>query len=207
MIIPEQCKKYIRLQRSECRKDPIKDFEEKMKEEFNQMLPFVPRGVKQILDIGCGLGGLDVLLAGLPSRPHIYCMDSRTESHKIRYGFEINKECYYNSFDCTADLFIANGYGSESATLIDITEKGVVKDKSLDMVMSTLSWGYHYPVSEYLDFVDRVLKPHGVVILDIRETTLGREDMQRCFSEAFVIAKQNKSYRMLYRRGKKQRGE
>ena len=39
----------------------------------------------------------------------------------------------------------------------------------LDMIISTRSWGHHYPVETYLGMAQRCVRPGGILILDLRD--------------------------------------
>ena len=45
----------------------------------------------------------------------------------------------------------------------------------VDLVVSLLSCGFHYPVNDYLPYLRTCLKPGGQAILDLRATTEARQ--------------------------------
>src|SRR5690606_38151004 len=51
----------------------------------------------------------------------------------------------------------------------------------VDSVVSLISWGWHYPVSTYLEPVRSALPPGGRLILHIRPRTGGEEELRRYF--------------------------
>jgi SAM-dependent methyltransferase len=109
-----------------------------------------------ILDIGCGFGYVDLAIAELVEA-RFTLVDLTGNGHAKGYsaeGFAHN------------DLSITREVVSEiDATVIDARH-----DKwpsSADVVMSTLSWGWHYPLSVYLERV-RAMKPR-IIIADLRE--------------------------------------
>ena len=51
-----------------------------------------------------------------------------------------------------------------------MTPEGLKKvtTASVDLAYSRVSWGFHYPVDTYSSVISRVLKPNGVLIIDLR---------------------------------------
>ena len=67
-----------------------------------------------------------------------------------------------------------------------------------DVVISIISWGFHYPVSTYLEDVHEALVPGGVAILDIRNGTDGVAALRRRFHvEQIDGPSRGKSHRYL----------
>jgi hypothetical protein len=56
---------------------------------------------------------------------------------------------------------------------------GVIR--SVDLVISTISWGFHYPISLYVESVARIMSNGGVLLVDIRKGTDGLEELERQF--------------------------
>lgn len=192
MNVPKECIKYINLQRTGYKK-PIYDFIRDMEFEFEMIKPFLPKECRTILDVGAGLGGIDVLLSKWFNSPKIYLFDRDYESPKVVYGYE-RGEAFYNSFDATESLMGANKI--KNYEMIS-TENGFPDLKDIDLVISILSWGYHYKIETYLDEVFNVLKPGGRLIIDIRENSHGVQIIKtRDFKYLLKIQHHNKAYRM-----------
>ena len=51
----------------------------------------------------------------------------------------------------------------------------------IDFVISTISWGFHFPVSTYLKSVANVLSENGILIIDIRKDTGGENELKTEF--------------------------
>lgn len=145
-------------QRTDC-KTP-EDYSEAVCEDFLFLAPYI-KDMKSIMDIGCGIGGIDVWIYKA-YKPQLYLVDS-TEDVAPKYGYREKGE-YYNSLNATSNLMEANGV--DTYTIIDSKKDDF--PESVDCVISTLSWCYHYPVQEYWD---RVLEMNPKkIIVDLRKS-------------------------------------
>ncbi len=196
MVVPEQCIKWINLQRTKL-KDPVNQFKAQIKTEYNEMKKYLPAGVKSILDIGCGLASIDVLLSKHYNQPILYLMDNSEVSDKIVYGYNRKKE-YYSCFKATRSLLKANYI--KNYNLVDIKNHKYPVYKKIDLVISLLSCGYHYSVNEYLGYINTILSSNGSLILDIREDSDGIEVIKTIFPKIKKISHYNKSIRICARR-------
>lgn len=59
--------------------------------------------------------------------------------------------------------------------------------KTVDLVFSLVSWGYHYPVTDYLEDACALLRPGGTLILDVRTGTDGREKIETTLGKTRVL--------------------
>ena len=76
MILPDGCEEIIKLQRSNYGKKNIKKaYHEDIEKEFNGMYSYLPEKCNGILDIGCGLGGMSVLLYHRYEKPNRFAGD------------------------------------------------------------------------------------------------------------------------------------
>jgi len=199
MIVPAECIKWINLQRTKY-KDPVNNFKDQIQKEYLEMREYLPKEVDSILDIGCGLAGIDVLLSKHYNKPELYLMDNSEISEKVKYGYDRCVE-YYSSFEATELLLKANYI--KNYNLIDIKSKSLPMFEKIDLVISLLSCGYHYPVTEYLGYIKTILSENGSVIIDIRENTDGIEIVKKLFPEIKKISYYNKSIRICARQNEK----
>jgi SAM-dependent methyltransferase len=195
MKVPYFCVPWIRKQRTGY-KNHIKEFKQHLEKEFEEMKSFLPKSCNSILDIGCGLGGIDILLSKEYDNPELYLLDNSFISEKVIHGFDHEKS-YYNSFEITNALLTVNDI--ENYNLIDI-KNGFPELNNIELVISLLSWGYHYKIEEYLDKVYSVMSPGAILIMDIRENTNGIEVLKTKFKLEAEISNYNKSHRVCARR-------
>jgi hypothetical protein len=126
-----------------------------------------------VLDIGCGLGGPTALIAKhCGGAVHLLDGDG-WGIRKVGYGPSMQP---YNYRLETEKLLMANGV--ESFCWHDV---GSTELPKVDNVVSLISWGWHYPVSTYVDAVADSLQSGGRLILDLRPGMGGEESLRPYF--------------------------
>ena len=109
------------------------------------------------LDIGCGIGYQTAEVSRLHPGMHIHCLDKTGIESSIQYS---NNGYKHNDLDLTVEHL-----QNYNCSVYDVDE--YTWADSIDIVYSTLSWGWHYPISLYLKRV-LALSPK-YIILDQRE--------------------------------------
>ena len=137
-------------------------------EDFREILPWLPPGMRSILDIGCGPAWVDVFIGNHFGLDTINLMDGEAYGVK-RNGYHPAGEPWW-----TAEP------GAQRAR--EKTKAHIVVHKPdpgltipVDAVISLKSWCHHYPVEHYLPLVQRSLGPGGHLIVDVRSNTRGLE--------------------------------
>lgn len=164
-------------------------FSEEMFSEYRQMEKFLPKGVHTILDIGSGIAGIDVLLNAHydSSHPFFHLLDKTEMPHKVYYGLE-KKASFYNSFDMTKKFLLQNGVPKEHIFVQEANDKNTIDfNITFDLIISLISWGFHYPVETYLNEVYEKLSPGGVLIIDVRKSFGGMEALRKKFGNIEII--------------------
>lgn len=165
--------------------------------EAEMLLPHIPRPCKCLLDIGAGVAGVDACLSSLlDHRVDLYLLDKTLTEERVYYHFQ-PRGSFYNSLDVARELLISNGVPTERIHLKEVVETNALLDvPSLDAVISLLSWGFHYPVDMYLAQVFALLRPGGVLILDVRKNTDGEARLIETFGSAQTIFETERSRRL-----------
>lgn len=168
--------------------------------EVKHLLPHIPKNTSTIMDIGAGLAGMDLLLTRHFQFESIALVDRSHQDQRVYYEFE-ERGSFYNSFDLAKELLTQGGVDPESIVCISAPDDGRLPPaiKDVDLVISTLSWGFHYPVSFYLASVKELLSARGVLILDVRIGTGGLEDLLVDF-HVEIISRGTRAVRVLARR-------
>jgi SAM-dependent methyltransferase len=180
-------------------KDVItRSFSADMEKEAESLRPHLPSPCQKMLDIGCGVAGVDAFLSQqLEGRADIFLLDKTQVDDKVYYKFE-RRGSFYSSLQVARDLLIANHVSSDHIHLEEATEDGRIQaEQDLDLVISLISWGFHYPVETYLERVYTLLRTGGRLILDVRKDTDGEERIRRRFSQVERIQETKRSYRLL----------
>lgn len=123
---------------------------------------------KRIADIGCGYAFFD-LFAARDLGADVVLIDLESNKHR-HFGFQAEGAAY-SSLARAKELLRANGVKARQITTVNPRAKAPETIKPVDLVVSFLSCGFHYPVDSYLPFLDRALTPGGAAIFDLREAT------------------------------------
>lgn len=156
-------------------------YNQDMISDYESMEDYFPQNISNILDIGCGIAGLDIHIYKKNNQPNIHLLDRTAMDSSVYYGFE-QEGSYYNSLVLAKSFLVINGVREDKIFLYDL-EKNTpnFSQDFFDLVISTISWGFHYPVSTYLRIVADSLKSSGVLILDIRKNTGGEQELELYF--------------------------
>lgn len=180
-----------------------RDFAQSIVEDYEQIRTHLPERVTTILDIGCGVAGIDVALQRhyAAQSPLFRLLDKTAVSSKIFYDFH-DAGAFYNSLAAAARILTSNGTAAASVQQYEANEKSTIPlgDASVDLILSLISWGFHYPVATYLQEAARVLAPGGILIMDVRRDSGGLEELRAVFPNLTTIAEQPKFLRLCARR-------
>jgi SAM-dependent methyltransferase len=170
-----------------------------MMQEFNQIRPALPAECRSVMDIGCGLGGIDVLIdRHYGGRPTFSMVDKDGSSPRIYHGFEA-EGAFYNELSATREFLAMNGVDGSRVRTFDVNAGAFPEETGFDVVLSLLSWGFHYPVATYAEAVRSRLSPSGVLVLDVRLGTGGEEALSRLFGRIDVLQATPKYARLAVR--------
>lgn len=143
----------------------------RVERDMAELRRWLPQQLTSVLDIGCGFAGIDVLLSFAGPIKRFYLIDGICHGERVA-GFQ-KSTVPWNDVNLAAQLLRDN-------VVCDVTAMTVPPPlpQPVDLVISLKSWGHHYPVAEYLDFVHKSLRTGGVLILDIRKETTGHDELK-----------------------------
>lgn len=177
-----------------------------MKREFEAIRPYVPETTSRVLDIGCGIAGIDLIMSNAlaPDLPEFNLLDKTEISDSVYYRFR-DQGAYYNSLKVASDMMRANGVPPSRLNVLDAETTELSRAcGGVDLCLSLFSWGFHYPIETYLEDVMEVLSKQGRVILDVRKETdnvdkhtRGMEALRRRFNRVTVVEENRKHRRTL----------
>jgi len=154
--------------------------------EFKQLIKYLPNKVENVADIGCGLGIINILINNHFNKKIDFTLIDRDKiESKVSYGFD-PKGQFYNNFKLTSDLLIGNGIKKERLNLIDVNNKNNLTTK-FDLVISLLSMGYHYPITQYLKFFIKNTHKKTIFIFDIANEHTKFEEISKIFVSTQII--------------------
>jgi hypothetical protein len=174
-------------------------YNEDIRKEYLSIKDFLPKVCSSILDIGCGVSGIDVLISRhyQDKQQTFYLLDKTLIESSVFYEFK-QKAAFYNSLEVAKEILVRNGIPESDVHLIMATDNNDINiDRNVDLVVSLLSWGYHYPVETYLDRVYSLLNKDGCMIIDVRKNTNGIDLLNNTFSKVNVIFTGDKFHRVL----------
>lgn len=147
--------------------------------------------VRRAVDIGCGHALIDLFIhRTYGCEMHLIDIE-RTDNHHHEWQ---SSGAGYASLASAKRFLVANGVPSAA---VQTTNPAVaaLEDDHCELVLSLLSAGFHYPVTEYAEFAFRSLVPGGVFVFDARRGE-GQEDALEKFACTFVLEEKLK-YRRL----------
>jgi len=176
-----------------------KRYQEDMEKEFEMIKKFLPKECSALLDIGCGVAGIDVLLGKHYEKNDIkiFLLDKTKIEKKVWYGFR-QSGAFYNSLPIAKKVLLGNGINDKNVVLLETNDRNEIHiDGKVDLVLSLISWGFHYPVETYLDRVYDMLSEGGSLIIDIRKSSDGVDKVSEKFSTVSIIREITKYDRVL----------
>ncbi len=173
-----------------------------MKNEYASLRNFLPQRCSNVLDIGCGVAGIDVFIQRHYAQQQVkfYLLDRSQVTSNIFYLYQPHA-AFYNSLNVAKALLVANGIPPSTVQLIEASDTYAIPlDTTIDLVVSLLAWGFHFPVQAYLRQVYKLLREGGVLILDVRKNTDGLALLRRTFQQVETILETAKYDRVAARK-------
>ena len=160
----------------------------------------LPKKVTNILDIGCGFGGLAALLQvhyAPETTPHFHLV----EQARIP-GAEFSRPTPdapdLDPLACAAELLIANGVADAQVhTIASDNAKALYKNK-YDLIVSMRSWCYLYPIETYIEVVRTALRPGGTFLVDVHKNLGGLAALCAYLPDATLVSERQDLVRCLY---------
>lgn len=177
-------------------------YEISLAEQFDSIKPFLPAHCWGVLDIGSGLGGIDVLIGRHYRALHRGPSDGWPFVHLLD-GIDDKPEMIlhrqtFNNMRVAKDFQVKNGMPPGRFGYFGPKDQHYMRP--YDLVVSFGSWGFHYPPSVYLPkLTGGGLHSDSVIILDVRASKPEWvEELDRELVRQAVIATKPKWHRMVY---------
>lgn len=137
-----------------------------MKEDFENIKDYLP-SIKNptIIDIGAGMAGNEIFInEHYKGQLQLLLVDKDQVDENIHFGYASEGSFY------SANKLVKTFLEKHKIYPVQLNpEEFFSSDVRADIVISLYSWGFHYPISTYLAKVSEILKPGGVLIIDIRK--------------------------------------
>lgn len=195
MIVEDSHFEYLKLQKgalhglTDDRAAWLMAYEQSLEEDLASMEPHLPQVCRNVLDVGSGLGGIDVLLNQKYPGLYVSLMDGVDDPPVMTFH---NRT--YN--DMKVARHFQNRNGVEKFGYYSTPPIGAVK---FDLILSLGSWCFHYGPSAYLSFVKKCCHAGTILILDVRaDQPLWRQELREVFSEVGVALVKRKFNRLVF---------
>ncbi len=160
----------------------------------------IPATARAVLDIGCGAAGIDALIHRHLRKdgqgPKLHLLDKSEVSEDLTYGFK-GRNRFYASLDVAQGLLTANGVPAEQITRHEVGPT-LPWCEDVDLVISLHSWGFHYPLAAYVEYVRAILANGGVGITDIRRDKESALLLRLAFRNIEVIQEHSNRQRVKF---------
>lgn len=143
---------------------------------LNTIRPVLPTSCTHVLDIGSGLGGIDVLVAHhYDPQPRVCLVDGVDDPPVVK-----NSYTTFNNAEVAVDFQKKNGVKQA------ICVRHIPHDQKFDLIHSYYAYGFHVHPGNYLDDVKKAMHEKTVCIFDVRRT---KREWLRAFVEALGVPK------------------
>lgn len=163
------------------------------------------RAPESVLDIGCGMAGIDVLIADELKRvgsgaPHFTLFDRTQIDKTLFYGYKADA-AYYSSLDMAEQLLSSNGIAADRISKVHASPGALDRSGGapFDFVVSLLAWGFHFPLPVYLAEVQRNLADGAVLVVDVRRSTDGLKLLENAGASLTVVRNADSYQRVVAR--------
>ena len=124
-------------------------------------------------------------------------LDKTKIDSSIVYNYRENGS-FYNSLPLAKFFLVQYGVPAVNITCEECKPDNIIPySNKFDIVISLLSWGFHYPLNIYLDQVGKLLNNNGILIIDIREGSDGIRQITNHFNSNPILLRQTKTYQRI----------
>ncbi len=187
MRIEQDHFEYLHIQRGEVSDaysgtDPFKNwkkaYELSLQRIFDSIRPVLPARCGRLVDVGSGLGGIDVLLAQHyeevgGQQPVVCLVDGVDDAPKVDWHFKT-----FSNQERALDFLKGNGVKFPCY----FSPQNWPKDAKADLITSFAAYCFHIPAGDYIEEIKRSSHKDTVLIIECRKT---RRDWLEVLVRAF----------------------
>ena len=139
----------------------VRAYHDLMTREFVGLVPWLPKTCKVCLDVGGGLGGVDVLInRHYGGGVQVEILDGQHDAPIVD-----RQDKTFNDADVTCDFLLKNGVGRFWVIASTDIDRFIWP---CDLILSFGAWCFHFSPSVYLEYVKRRCRHGTVLIIDVR---------------------------------------
>ena len=142
-----------------------KSYYDRMSEEFKTLENHIDHKDKNLLSIGGGMGGLEVILNNNCEINFFDFIERNFVSKKVVYGWSDDNSEAYNNLNLQTEFLIKNGLSKEKFKVFDF-DKDTLPSKKFDVVISLYSLDYHYDFNQYAKYLKENTHKESKIIFD-----------------------------------------
>lgn len=195
MVFNDEIIKYSKLQRTGIK--DMADYEESLSRDYESVVKFLPMHCLDILDIGAGMGGMDILLyKHYNKKVKLHLVDKDGVSENLHYDYK-DEASFYNQLKIARELLSMNGVDPMDIITYDVN-KGKFParpEQGFQIIISLISCGFHYPVTTYMERMKCLSS--GIIVLDVRKGTGQIDTLRDNFKTVDIIKEYRKYERVL----------
>lgn len=198
--IPENVQRYIAALDERKREIGRLDrYRKRIADEYNRLSPYLPSNIRALVDIGCGLGGIDIPICRFHHVESVHLIDGDGRGQQKQLGYSETVKAW-SDVHFAVKMVSANNQNPHLA-INHFYPASLPRKIPCDCLISMKSWGHHYPISIYLEFVRQSLIFDGTLVVDIRKGTDGAEQLrENGFTMLTVWDETPKCHRMVFKR-------
>lgn len=169
--------------------------------EFMGIKPYLPLTCPTMLDVGSGLGGLDMLIHRYYKWGRGGCknwlLDGREYCGDLNAG-EVDHDTPFNDEQVTRAFWQLNG--CQLSGYVDAESLYIPEGITFDIILSTQSWCFHYEPDTFLELVKAHTSQDVMLILDVRKNKpKWHKQLEKYFKCTHVLADKKKYQRTIWR--------
>ena len=157
-----------------------------MNEEYNLLKKYINFDNKNILSIGPGMCGLEIIINTHSKNSNFTILEKNYISKKVVYGWDIKNKEGYNNLNLLKD-FLENNKMKNNFEIFNVDEDNL-PEKKFDYIISLYSMDYHYDFTIYLEYLKKVSTDNTIIIFD----TIRPEYFKKIFLNTEVIVSDQK---------------
>ena len=155
---------------------------DRMFEEYNFLKKYIDFTNKDILSIGSGISGLELIINKFNDGNRFSIIEKNYVSKKIIYGWDHKNFEAYNNLIILRN-FLINNKANSNFKVYDFDAGNLPKTK-FDIVISLYSLDYHYDFDIYKDYLKKVCSDKTQLIFD----TIRADYFKKIFDRVEVIS-------------------
>ncbi len=165
-----------------------KAYFEDMHQELESIGPFIDFHNKDLLSIGGGLGGLELVINEKFNVKSFTFIERNYVSKKVKYGWDNENNEAYNDLSIQRNFLIKNGMTDTKFKIFDY-DKDQLPNRKFDIILSLFSLDYHYDFSIYFKYLKNNTHSESRIIFD----TIRADYFKNIFKEVIVLKDRTKT--------------